>query len=227
MKYFIANWKANKTLSEVINWADQFSNLLNSNNQARNNLDKNKIKIVICPPSPFIIPLKKKFEKQDGFFLGSQDLSQFEQGTYTGEVTAKNLKGLVEYVIIGHAERRKNFQENEQTLFKKTLLAKKYNIKTIYCLGSANQSYPKDTDFVSYDPSEAISTGDGKGQIKSIEEILSVKINLNLSPTMKYLYGGSVNEKNVHQYFINPQIDGFLIGGASLDPSRFFKMIFG
>lgn len=226
MKYFIANWKANKTLEEITDWTNRFINLLNSNTQARDRLSKNDIRIIICPPNPFIIPLKEQLKKENSFSLGSQDVSQFEQGTYTGEVTAKNLKGLVEYVIIGHAERRKNFQENDQILFKKNFMAKKYGIKTIYCLGNATQSYPKDADFVSYDPSEAISTGDGKGQIRSIEEILRIKNKLKLSSNVKYLYGGSVNEENVHQYFINSQIDGFIIGGASLDPSRFFQMIF-
>ncbi len=226
MKYFIANWKANKTYVEAADWTGQFLNQLNLNPQAINKLNNDQVKIIICPPLPFIIPLKEKFKNQKNVSFGSQDVSEFEKGTFTGEITAYTLSGLIEYSLIGHSERRKNFMETDIVLFNKNRLAKKYGYKTMYCFSNQNQILPKDADFLCFEPIEAISTGDGKGKNEKVENILKLKINMNLPTDTKFIYGGSVNEENINQYLNHQEIDGFLVGGASLDPLRFFKMIF-
>jgi len=218
MKYFIANWKANKTLTEALSWADSFIQLLKTNSAITDC-------IVICPPFPFIYPLKDKFKEFKNIHLGAQDISQYEEGTYTGEVTAKNLSGLADFVIIGHSERRKNFSESDDIVTKKFQLASKYQIKSFYCISSLDHSFPPEVEFLCYEPIESISTGDGLGKNQSLDSILSLKSKLNLKPTTKFVYGGSVNENDVKDYLKTPQIDGFLVGGASLDPVRFFKLI--
>lgn len=218
MKYFIANWKANKTLTEALSWADSFIQLLRTNPLITNC-------IIICPSFPLIYPLKDKFKEFKNIHLGAQDVSQFEQGTYTGEVTAKNLFGLVNFTIIGHSERRKNFSESDDIVIKKFQLANKYQIKSFYCISSLDHSFPQEVEFLCYEPIESISTGDGLGKNQPVDNVLSLKSKLNLKPTTKFVYGGSVNEDNIKDYLKTPEIDGFLVGGASLDPLRFFKLI--
>lgn len=218
MKYFIANWKANKTLREALSWADSFIQLLKANPVITHN-------IIICPPFPLIFPLKDKFKGLKNIFLGAQDLSQFEQGTYTGEVTANNLSGLISHVILGHSERRKNFSESDDVVMKKFRLASKHQVKSFYCISSLDQSLPQEVEFLCYEPIESISTGDGLGNNLSLDHVLNFKSKLNLKPITKFIYGGSVNENNVKDYLKTPEIDGFLVGGASLDPQRFFNIV--
>jgi len=125
MKYFIANWKAEKNLPEAIQWMDKFLSFPIGNLEYT---------IVICPPHPLLYPLKEKIKNCKNICLGSQDLSMYEQGTYTGEVTAKTLSGLVDYAIIGHSERIKYFSESEQSNTEKVRLAVKYNITPLLCI---------------------------------------------------------------------------------------------
>lgn len=179
MKYFIANWKANKTFDEVLTWTDQFISLFKDNQP-----------VIICPPHPFIIPLKERLKVFKNVFIGAQDLSRFEQGTYTGEVTAKNLSGLVSYVILGHSERRGHFSESDDILLDKFQLAQKYQIKTIYCIANVNQIFPQSAEFLCFEPVEAISTGNGKGENEPLTKILTVKSQLKLGSGTKFIYGG-------------------------------------
>lgn len=216
MKYFIANWKANKNLNETQSWVTEF---------LKQNLVLNGVKIIICPSFPLISPLKKMLEKQTIMSVGSQDVSIFEGGTYTGEVTAHNLESLAEYAIIGHSERKKNFHETDEQVKIKYTLAKKYGIEPIYCIANPDISYPSDIQFLCYEPPEAISKGDGRGNFASIDSILEAKRKLQLKPQTQFIYGGSVNKDSVNSYLKSNEIDGFLIGGASLDPIHFYQII--
>lgn len=212
MRYFIANWKANKYLNEALQWIDKF---------LTSPLRSDHVKVVLCPPYPLIIPLKEKIKHTKNVYLGAQDISSFESGSYTGEVTAKSLLGLVDYVIVGHSERRKYFNENYETLFKKTHLAKKYGIEPIFCLRDAKDQIPDDVKMLAYEPVYSIGTGKNE----DLQKTLEVKNKLNLKESMVFLYGGSVNKNNASSYLDSPEIDGFLVGGASLDPTEFFKII--
>lgn len=216
MKYFIANWKANKTLPESIEWMKTF--LLSYERSP-------KKQIVVCPPLPFIIPLSQMIAEVSGIALGAQDLSAYEQGTYTGEVSARMLSGLVSFTIINHSERIVHFHESATMSFQKSKLAHKFGITRFYCVRGIEETFPEDVEFVCYEPVETISSGDGYGNGKSVEEILTVKTNLLLSQKTQFLYGGSVNEKTVHSYLSTKEIDGLLIGGASLDPERFSRIV--
>lgn len=218
MKYLVANWKANKNIDQTNKWIYSF---------LKNDFSKvlNKVLIIICPPSPFIPLLKEKVKKHPLIKIGAQDLSYFEGGPYTGEVTAKTLFGVIDYVIIGHSERRKYFNETEKVLFKKFVLAKKNGIEPLFCIRDKKDAIPAQVKFVVYEPIYAISTGTGQGNNEPLEKVLAMKKILKVKPVIKFIYGGSVNEKNVSYYLENDEIDGILVGGASLDPQRFYKII--
>ncbi len=216
MKYFIANWKANKNLNETQLWVNEF---------LKQKLTSTEIKIILCPPFPLLSPLKKMVEGQNNITVGCQNISIFEGGTYTGEVTAHSLESLVEYTIIGHSERKKHFHETDDDILKKYEILRKHNIEPIYCIAQMNTPYPSDLHFICFEPPEAISTGDGKGNNETLESILSAKQSLKVPSEMKFIYGGSVNKDNATEYLNSKEIDGFLIGGASLDPIHFYQII--
>ena len=213
MKYFVANWKANKNLQESQTWIDQFLKLYQPK--------EDKI-VIICPPFPFLTNLKQKTNQIKNLKLGSQDISSFEEGAYTGEITAKSLVGLVDYVIVGHSERRKYFNENNETVTKKIILAKKCQIEPILCIRDENDWLTEsEVKIIAYEPVYAI----GSGNNEPIEKVIEIKEKIKLSPDCVYLYGGSVNENNAKDDIQSDKIDGLLIGGASLDPHNFYKII--
>lgn len=213
MKYFIANWKANKNLQEAEDWINQFLKLYQPNEDKM---------VIICPPSPFLISLKQKINRTKNLKLGSQNISSFETGAYTGEITAQSLVGLADYVIIGHHERRKYFEETNEVIRKKIYLAKKYQLEPILCLSEKKDWLANDQiNLVAYEPVSAI----GSGKNESVERVIQLKNQLHLQPTTVYLYGGSVNENNAFSYLKNDQINGLLIGGSSLNPVSFYKII--
>ena len=109
--------------------------------------------------------------------------------------------------------------------FQKSKLAHKYGFAQFYCIKNENDPYPPYVEFVCYEAIDAISTGDGKGNNKPLKIIIGLKRKLALQPNTKFIYGGSVNENNCKEYFNSPEIDGFLIGGASLNPQRFLAII--
>ena len=225
MKYFIANWKANKNIVTATEWINEFAQLINTNPTVFQKLNNHEIEIIICPPFPLIFPVKEMLKSFPNILLGSQDLSSFEDGTFTGEVTGNNLNNLVRYSIIGHSERKKNNHESLETDLKKVINAKKYNIEPIFCVADTSISIPDDINFVCLEPPNAISKGDGRGNYLSAISIVHDKALMNLPKTTKFIYGGSVNEDNVQEYLESIEIDGFLSGGASLDAKHFFKII--
>ncbi|OGK25457.1 hypothetical protein A2954_07695 [Candidatus Roizmanbacteria bacterium RIFCSPLOWO2_01_FULL_37_12] len=220
MRYFIANWKANKNLNEALGWIDKFLSL---------ELFDDHKKIVICPPTPLIYPLKEKIKGKKNICLGSQDISVFEEGTFTGEVTAKTLSGLIDYAIIGHSERLKNFFESDDTNYKKIRSALKYNINPLLCVRDENIKIPPGVKHIVYEPPWAISKGLEDSLDTTIEvtpeKAIAVRKTLNIADGAYFIYGGSVNPNNIKEYSKFPQIDGVLVGGASLDPEVFSQII--
>lgn len=220
MKYFIANWKANKNLNEAIQWMDVFLTLLVYNDRA---------KVVICPPSPLILPLKEKIKNSKNIYLGAQDLSPFEFGAFTGEVTAKTLQGIVDYVIIGHSERRTNFGETDKDITKKINLANKYKITPLFCIQDEKTKIDPRAKFIVYEPPWAISDGFDDSMNTKMEQtpeaVINMRKTLAIDKNKLFLYGGSVNSHNINQYSQHSQIDGVLVGGASLDPQVFYQII--
>lgn len=212
MKYFVANWKANKNVNEMRHWLEEFLKGYRENED---------VIVIIAPPFPFLQEIVGIVKNLKNVKVAAQDLSSFEEGSYTGEVTAKSLRGLVDYAIVGHSERRKYFNENDEIIEKKINLANKYQIKTILCIRNKDDKAFSDTEMIAYEPVEAIGTGNNA----SVDDVLGLKKSLSLNPTTKFLYGGSVKAENVSEYIRSDEIDGLLIGGASLDPADFLKLI--
>lgn len=216
MKYCIANWKANKNLKEAIEWLNFFLQQL-----IQHPILNDDIKIVICPPYPLLYPLAQRLKNFKNVYLGAQNLSAFENGSFTGEITAEMIKDVIQYAIIGHSERRKYFYETESQIEKKIILAKKHHIEPILCVRDEKDKIFPQVKIVAYEPVYAIGTGTNE----SPEKVLLMKKKLNLNSTTIFLYGGSVNEENVKQYIATGKIDGFLVGAASLDPLKFSQII--
>lgn len=220
MHYFIANWKANHTYSTSLEWMTAFLNKIEQDAKLKTKLENNELTIIIAPPFPFIIPLKDIVKHYGNIHLASQDISCIEKGKYTGEVTAEALSGHVQYSIIGHSERRMNFNETDDLLQKKVDLANKYGLKTIYCIRNERDLFPSTISLLSYEPVHAIGTGNNENPA----DVVDVKKKLNIPPDVPFIYGGSANKDNVDSYLITNAIDGFLVGTASVDPIEFYSM---
>ncbi len=220
MKYFVANWKTYKSLSEAETWIDSFIGKIRADQQLLDRLNRDEVKIIVCPPFPLLYPLKKKITEKN-LLLGAQNISHFDEGPYTGEVSGKNLQGIADYVIVGHSERRRYFGESDEILTKKINLSLKYGLQPIFCLDNANQPIPNEVKIIAYEPTKAIGTGDNE----PVENVLSFKKSLDFKSTAIFLYGGSVNENNARDYLSQPEINGFLISTASLDALSFYNIV--
>jgi len=182
---------------------------------------REEILVGIFPPFPFLSYVQGKLKDFKNVFVGSQTISSFGHGNYTGEVTAETLNGIVSHTLIGHSERRKIFQELPDQLAQKTREALAHSIIPIYCVRDENDHIPEGVTFVAYEPIEAIGTGNNEAP----SQVLERKKKLALPSDALFIYGGSVNEKNIGEYCAAGGIDGFLIGGASLDASLFVRII--
>lgn len=211
----VANWKLNKTMSEVKKWLDDFSIF---KFQFSN-------KKVIIFPSFTLLDFTKRYIKNKNLNIeiGAQNISEFDQGAYTGQVNGKQIGDFANYVLIGHSEARKYLNENDLNLTEKFKRAKENNLKIIYCVSSFSQFIPAGTEIVAYEPLGAI----GSGKPDSIQDIIRISSDLKKSnKSIKYvLYGGSVSTENVLDFTSLENIDGILVGGESLNPNSFFQII--
>ena len=222
MKILAANFKMNLTLNEINEYIDKIKDIDNQN--------------IVLIPSNIYIPyfLNKKFS------VGVQDAYYLDNGAFTGEVSAKQISILgVNYAIIGHSERRMYFNETNDILNKKILSCESNGLKVIYCIGETKEEREsnktkevllKQLDeglkgasevIIAYEPRWAIGTNVTPTN-EEIEDIISfIKSKYNY----KVLYGGSTNDKNIASLNTISNVDGFLVGGASLDYDKFKKMI--
>lgn len=244
-KIVAANWKLNKTLEEGLNLVNFIQSKVNEHDDV--------IKI-FCPTFPLLYPIHQILQKNKKFFLGAQNCSAFEKGAYTGEVSAEILKSVgCEHVIIGHSERRKLFNENENILKTKLNIALKNQLKVIYCVGEELDQRNQKLHFnvvksqlenileltdeqlqqiiIAYEPVWAIGTGvnatpkQAQEMHAFIRETIATK-NADIANAMPILYGGSCNSTNASQIFSQPDIDGGLIGSASLKGEDFIQIIY-
>ncbi len=218
----VANWKENKTASQTTEWFEQFSIF---NFQFSNNAE-----VVICPSFVLLPVTAREVSKLEGVKLGAQDVSKFEEGQYTGEVSAKMLKDFVEFVIIGHSERRKYFGETDEDVQLKVRQCLKYGLTSIVCVSTIQElsSLPSELSsgqlpIVAYEPLFAVGTGipDSPENAQEFAE----KIKSVVGQGVRVLYGGSVNAKNAKSFVNQPDIDGVLVGEASLDANEFAKIV--
>lgn len=213
--WIIANWKANKNIKDALEWVSKVGPIVPKNEY---------LKVVVCPPFVCLEQVAKEV-KVGGFNLivGSQDFSVFGVGAYTGEVPAILLSGLVSLSILGHSERRKNFNETDEIVDKKVKLAKEANIIPLVCVQNEETLVPQNCKLVAYEPIWAIGTGNPDTPENANE--IAKKIKQKTNQDMEVLYGGSVTSENVKNFVTQENINGVLVGGASLDAAEFVKIV--
>ncbi len=212
MKYIVANWKAHFDLKEMNHWIRTFSRM------PLKKCEKS-VEIILCPPSPFIT-LISELLYEPFIKIGTQDVSQFPQGSYTGEIAASSYEGLVDYAILGHSERREHLKETDEIIHEKCERAFEATIEPILCVRDSKDIIHKKVNFVAYEPVEAIGNGDNM----PLAEVVAHKKLLNLSTQQKFLYGGSVHPQNAAEYLTSDEIDGVIVGGSTLKPEELFAI---
>ena len=237
------NWKMNKTRDEAL----QFILQVNENVPAVELVDT-----VVCAPA---IILRDLVKRQGEFLrIGAQNMHEKESGAYTGEISAVMLETTgVEYVILGHSERRQYFNETDSAVNAKTIQALKHGLKPIVCVGETleekeagntnavletqtvgaltgvDMSNPENV-IIAYEPVWAIGTGksassqDANDGCAFIRSVLAKMFGAEVAEKVRILYGGSVKPATVNELFAESDIDGFLVGGAALKADDFLTL---
>lgn len=238
------NWKMNKTVTETIDLLDDIKT---------QNLDLNVEKVIIVPFTS--VYSAKEILKDTDIKIGCQNMYFEESGAYTGEISPLMLNDLgVDYVIVGHSERREIFKEEDDLINKKVLSALNHNIIPILCCGETLEEREKnnqeeivknqliknlkdvkiediDKIIIAYEPIWAIGTGktassdDAEQMCKFIRGLIADLYNKELSSKIRIQYGGSVKPDNIKEIMQKENIDGALVGGASLDAISFASLI--
>jgi len=232
------NWKMNTTVEEAKALVSEM----------RLELDEvTGLEKVICPPYISLVPIHGLLQGTS-IRLGAQNLYFEEKGAYTGEISPLMLGSICQYVIIGHSERRQYFHETGDMISQKVISAIKHNIKPILCVGENLKDYEagKTRDVVSqqlesslvgignaatltvaYEPVWAIGTGkaatgkQANETIALIRSIISRKYGAEIADATRILYGGSVTAGNIGEFVSQSDVDGALVGGASLKAKEF------
>ncbi len=213
--------------------------------------DLDTVDVVLCPPFPSLQSVGGVIHNTS-VMLGAQNVSQHNVGAYTGEVSVNMLQGLVSHVIVGHSERRILFGETDEVVAAKASAVCEAGITAIVCVGEDAEERQRrraerfvrrqiraalqgirdhDRVVVAYEPIWAIGTGSAAsiGQIEymiaSIREEFVEMFGPDVSEAIRVLYGGSTNARNIVEIAQSSAIDGALVGGASLDPVEFSKMV--
>ena len=216
--YIVANWKSNKTIPETEQW---LYDLRNGFSEEEINIGDKKIIIACSFTSLEHANYCAKNLKLPVEFA-AQNISPFREGAYTGEVNGKQIKEVADYVIIGHSERRRYFGETEELLEKKAAMANHFGLTAIFCIQNENTQVPQGVKIVAYEPPSAIGTGNPDTPENANDVAEKVRERYG---TTHVLYGGSVTGQNVASFIQMPNIDGVLVGGASLDPHRFLEIV--
>ena len=236
------NWKMNKTPSETVELIEALKKIEVTSGA----------EVVVCPMTACLCAAAGAL-KDSKIKLGAQNVHFEDKGAFTGECNAATLKELgVEYVIIGHSERRQYFAETDETVNKRTLKALEAGLKPIVCVGESLTQKEQgitnevvclqtkvallgvgekiDDVVIAYEPVWAIGTGrtatpeDANDTIRAIRGAVR-EVFGDAADRVRILYGGSMNDKNAHDLMAQPEIDGGLIGGASLVAEKFEKVI--
>lgn len=239
------NWKMNKGLYETRDLIRELYPVLH---------DVEDVEVVVCPPFVGLGVARREVDEST-IKLGAQNMHWADSGAFTGEISPLMLKELCEYVILGHSERRAMFGETDETVNKKTLAALAHGLKPIVCVGETleeNQSgitatvvgrqvradlegltqEQAEQVVIAYEPVWAIGTGlaatpEGANAVHKdvIRPILRELFGEEIGDGMRILYGGSVNPGNAAELFGQSDIDGGLIGGASLKAESFIALV--
>lgn len=210
--FIVANWKSNKTTSEIERWFELVVSAMPTPHA----------EVILCPSFPLLPMSQMLIEKYHlTWKLGAQDVSSFTEGKHTGEVNAKQLKNFVDYVLIGHSERRRELKETDEMLFEKVKRVQEVGLTPIFFVQDKDTPIPDTIKIVAYEPIFAIGTGnpDTPEHAESIAKYLKKSKNIQT-----VLYGGSVDHKNVSLFLSEGLIDGVVPGTASLDPKEFVQL---
>lgn len=212
--WVIANWKSNKTIAEALDWISQVGPQLEK---------RDYLKVVVCPTFTDIEEVKKAIQVGNfPLMVGSQNLSPYEAGAYTGEETAAILRQLVDLAILGHSERRQNFHETDEIVAQKVGQAIKHSIIPLVCIQTDHTPIPDGTKLVAFEPVAAIGTG--HPDTPQDTQIVAQKIKVQ-HPQIEVLYGGSVTSANTKAFVLQEDIGGVLVGEASLQAEEFVKIV--
>ena len=237
------NWKMNKTIAEAIEFVNDIKGKLNDAD----------VDVVICAPFTLLKDLKE-VTKGSNIKIGAQNMHFAENGAFTGEISSTMLKELsIDYVIIGHSERRQYFSETNETCNKKVLKALEVGIDPILCCGETLEERETDKTkdvvktqvisglanvkaedlskvVIAYEPIWAIGTGktatakQANDVISYIREVIA-SLYGELANQVRIQYGGSVKPSNVVEIMGQSDIDGALVGGASLEPADYISLV--
>lgn len=240
----VANWKMNPQTSADVK---KLFGLVK-----RGLKDTKNTEVVICPPFLYLLIIKYQ---ASSIKLGAQDCFWEKAGAFTSGVSAFMLKDIgCRYVILGHSERRIYFGDNNEIINKKIKVALSAKLNPVFCIGETeNEKEKGETEnilksqikrgldgiseeemkkiVVAYEPVWAIGTGNpcGAGETRKmvsvIRQIISNIYPSRISDSLRILYGGSINSENVRDYILESGVNGFVIGGASLNPKEFIKII--
>ena len=212
----VANWKMNKTLAEAVAYVQAVGEGLEQ---------LKKVDVVICP-SYVSLPVLDGLLRDSGVALGAQNVASTKNGAHTGEVSAEMLAPHVQYVIIGHSERRREHGESLEIINQKIKLAAEAGLQPIVCISNEDELQALTEVgvkvahwIVAFEPLEAI--GSGKPSDPEMVTSMVKKIKKQLKGC-RVLYGGSVDLENIKTYLAVS--DGSLVGGASLDPRNFLDL---
>ena len=247
-KIVAGNWKMNKTFEEAGILVSEVMGMVE-------NEVKGNVRVVLCVPHPYLVSVKNQLGKNTRIEVGAQNCSEHEAGAYTGEVSAAMLRSIgIPYVILGHSERRQYFHEDGTLLAKKVDIALKYGITPIFCCGEPLDVREKNQHenlvrrqidealfhleataiekiVIAYEPVWAIGTGKTASALQAqdmhavIRQHLASKFDQSAADNISILYGGSVNAGNAKELFSSADVDGGLVGGASLKSREFAEII--
>lgn len=237
-----ANWKMNTTVTEAVALVESM----------RDKLDEiREVQKVICPPFISLTAVKGLIENSS-LELGAQNMHFEGKGAYTGEISPLMLSGLCRFVILGHSERREHFSESDAIINRKVQAALEFGLMPILCVGERLEENeagrtievitkqiradladvtPLRGLVIAYEPLWAIGSGRAaSGQqandtIGIIRKLIAELYSDKIAQEMRILYGGSVSSANIAEFISQPEIDGALVGGASLKSEEFVSIV--
>ena len=249
-KFVAGNWKMNLTLPEAQALTSEIVQMLHDEQ-----LGANAPQVVICPSFPLLPAVGRLLNEGGNVALGAQNCHQKESGAYTGEVSAKLLQSVgCQYVILGHSERRQYFHEDDELLSQKLKAALGAGLRPIFCVGESLETREAEETFdfiakqlkdglfhlsneefekvvIAYEPIWAIGTGKTATSQQAqevhafIREQIAAAYDAEAAVNTSILYGGSANAQNARELFSQPDVDGGLIGGASLKSRDFTTIV--
>jgi triosephosphate isomerase len=249
-KIIAGNWKMNLNFSDA---EDLLADILDLLEKTQQKNGKSFDEMIICPPFPYLELAGDIFLEEDKVMIGAQNVSAYQNGAYTGEISAMMLESLsAEYCIVGHSERRKYFSESDQDILIKAQNLLEYDIQPIICCGEILEERETNKHFeviekqlkaavfplkeslneviIAYEPVWAIGTGKTASPEQAqemhafIRSLIRKECGDERADSIPILYGGSCNAQNAKELFSCPDVDGGLIGGASLKAKDFIEI---